>query len=197
MRKKDFIRIINEEITEFDFLSNDKHLKEQEDIQLLENKEFQKQFIIDSITRMRDKIKLDNSDTHISNDPDVRDEDYHNDLMIEANINVEYTYDPSKSPIKFSLSFDGERINYYTDYEYDPGDYYTPPYGETWYTEIAWDEIKVELFTDEGDEIKFTALDEAPNTIYKLFVRAYIEGLIESKTDISTVKEKLPPYKPF
>jgi hypothetical protein len=197
MRKKDFIRIINEEITEFDFLSNDKHLKEQEDIQLLENKEFQKQFIIDSITRMRDLIKVDNSDTHISNDPDVQDEDYHNDLMIEANINVEYTYDPSKSPIKFSLSFDGERINYYTDYEYDPGDYHTQPYGKTWYTEIAWDDIKVELFTDEGDEINFTALDDAPNTIYKLFVRAYIESLIESKTDISAVGEKLPPYKPF
>lgn len=197
MRKKDFIRIINEEITKFDFLSNDKHLKEQEDIELLENERFQKQFIIDSITKMRDKIKVDSSDSHIRIDPDLGVENQHDDMKIESNIEITYQYAPNKQPMNFFLSFSGDRINYSTDYEYDRGDYHTPPYSQTWYTSISWNEVMVDLYSSEGDLIDFEALDKAPTTIYELFVRSYLQDLITKETDISTIREKLPPYKPF
>jgi hypothetical protein len=42
-------RIINEEISEFDFLGNEQYLKEQEVVDLLKNEDFQKQFICDSL----------------------------------------------------------------------------------------------------------------------------------------------------
>ena len=45
MKNKKIIKIINEVITEFDFLGNDEHLKGQEDITLLKNEDMQKQFI--------------------------------------------------------------------------------------------------------------------------------------------------------
>ena len=58
MKHKNFIKIINEEISEFDYLNNEQYLAEQEDIKRLQEEFFQKQFIMDSITRMRDKIEL-------------------------------------------------------------------------------------------------------------------------------------------
>ncbi|MFO8052823.1 MAG: hypothetical protein R6U54_02535 [Candidatus Omnitrophota bacterium] len=86
MKKKDFIRIINEEITDFDFLSNELYLKEQENIELLKNPQFQKQFIVDSITKMRDKIKFDEFSAQISNDPDLYIDQHHDDMNLEVNV---------------------------------------------------------------------------------------------------------------
>ena len=44
MFKKDFIRIINEEISEFDFLNNQQYQKDREYVDLLNNEDLQKQF---------------------------------------------------------------------------------------------------------------------------------------------------------
>ena len=57
MKKRDFIRIINEEISEFDFLGNEQYLKEQEIVDLLKNEDFQKQFICDSLLSINDYKK--------------------------------------------------------------------------------------------------------------------------------------------
>ena len=54
--KQKHIQIINEVIAEFDFLGNDKYLKEQDNVSLLNNEDFQKQFICDVLTNSK-KIK--------------------------------------------------------------------------------------------------------------------------------------------
>ena len=56
MISKDIIRTINEEISNFDYLNNDKQVSEDEKAQLLASEDFQKQFVIDSISN-RNKIK--------------------------------------------------------------------------------------------------------------------------------------------
>lgn len=197
MIKKDFLRIINEEISGFDFLSNEKQLKEDGEMEMLHSEQYQKQFIIDSITNMRNKVKIDTSDSYVSNDPDMHSDGYNNDMSLESNVEVSYQPDPTKQPIKFYVSFSGDRIGYSVGSEYDRGDYYTAPYGESWYDGIDWHSIVVELFTDDGDEIKFVALEKAPEKIYELFVRTYIENVIESKTEVGDVREKMPQYSPF
>src|ERR1035437_5253077 len=58
MVEKDIIKIINEEASNFDFLGNDDNMKEQEIIDLLQNEEFQKQFICDSLLERKNKIKI-------------------------------------------------------------------------------------------------------------------------------------------
>lgn len=197
MRKKDFIRIINEEINDFDFLSNELYLKEQENIEILKNPEFQKQFIVDSITKMRDKIKFDDFSAHISNDPDLYSDQHHDDMNLEVDVELQYLYGTAKEPIKFSLFFAGDKIGYHTGYEYERGDYWTPSSGEAWYNSISWSDIDVNLYTPEGDEIKFIAFEKAPDNIQELFIRSYVEDAIKNKTDIEQIREKLPQYTSF
>lgn len=196
MKKKDFIRIINEEVGEFDFLNNDKYQEEQEIIKLLQNPQFQKQFIIDSITKMRDKIKFDEFFARVYNDPDFQDQ-YHSDMNLEVDTELLYTYDPTKDPIKLSLGFEGHNIHYETGSESSAGDYDTPSHSRMWYDTVSWDEIDVNLYTNEGDEIEFIAFNKAPANIKELFVRSYVEDVIEKETDISDVDQELPKYTSF
>ena len=196
MKRKDFIRIINEEVGEFDFLNNEKYQQEQEILKLLENPQFQKQFIIDSITKMRDKISFDDFFARIYNDPDFQDQ-FHNDINLEVNAEIGYIYDPSKDPIKMTLTFNGTNIHYETDSEESSGDQHTPSYSDTSYKTIAWDEIDVNLYSIEGDEIEFVALKKAPNNIKELFIRSYIEDVIKEETDINDVNQEIPNYTSF
>jgi hypothetical protein len=196
MKKKDFIRIINEEIGEFDFLNNEKYLKEQETIKILENPEFQKQFIIDSITKMRDKIKFNNFTTQIFNDPEIQDQQ-HNDLNIEVNAEITYSYNENNDPINFSLNFIGENVRYQTGYDYSHGDRDTPSATDVWYKNINWYEIEPTIYTLEGDDVEFTAFNKAPDNIKELFIRSYIQDTIETESDINDIREKMPKYGSF
>lgn len=197
MRKKDFYRIINEEIQKFDFLGNDQYLKEQEITETLSNVQFQKQFIIDSITKMRDTIKINNSDSFINNDPEVRVDSYHSDLIIDVNVDLTYKPSSTNQPHEFSLGFNGDRVGYGTDYYSERQTYEYPGSFDSWYTYIDWDSIDVSLYTTDGDEIKFVAFDNAPRNIQQLFIRSYIEYEIEKSTDVGDIKEKMPQMTNF
>lgn len=195
MEKKKFIRIINEEIAEFDFLNNKKKIQEEEAIKLLHDEIFQKKFIIDSILYIKEKISFDNSDAVVRNDPDVKDDDNHNDLQIDFNSDIIYEY--NDKPIKFEISFIGNNINYSTDYTSTPSTYTYPGDFESWYTSIDWNDIEVSLFTVDGDDIDFIAYKKAPNKIKELFIRSYVEPIIEKYTEVGDIKQKAPQYTSF
>ena len=55
----DFNRIINEAFEEFDFLSNDKLIKEEQFNSILSTSEFIKSFINDVLNNFNSKIKFD------------------------------------------------------------------------------------------------------------------------------------------
>lgn len=168
MKRKDFIRIINEEIGEFDFLNNDGYVEERRKIELLQNPQFQKQFIIDSITKMRDKIKFDQFSAHFYNDIDL-DDQYRDNVNLEVNTEILYKYDPQEEPIRFSLVFTGSNI------EYEP---------DTSSNEMVnWDDIDVNLYTTDGDQIDFSILEKAPLNTKILFIKAYVEDVIKNKSD--------------
>ena len=106
MKHKNFIKIINEEISEFDYLNNEQYLAEQEDIKRLQEEFFQKQFIMDSITRMRDKIELSDIDIGIGYiDPELG-ESPHNDLYIDYSANVNYKFNDNDEPVKVIVRMD-------------------------------------------------------------------------------------------
>jgi hypothetical protein len=191
MEKKDFIKIINEEISEFDFLGNNKQLKEEENYELLKNEDLQKQFICDSLLRLKEKIKVDTLDNVISDDTGGAIRREPNYLNIEINTEIEYKYDPLKEPLKFSLYFDGDNVPISVDSDYDPGqwgattDDAIAPSGGDWINYIDWSEVRVRLFTIDGDEVKFTAFEKAPIKIQDIFVREYCESGIEKSGDYS------------
>lgn len=193
--KKNLINIINEEIIKFDFLNNEKYIKEQNELDILRNHDFQKQFIVDSIINKRNKIKLDVVRADIYNNPDIIDSDVHYDMKVDYDADITYLYQDKKIPLTITIY--GEKIEYYTDYSSEKQTRDYPGSFESWYTSIDWDSMDVNLYTPEGDLIDFVAFKKAPSTIKELFVRSYIESIIENKTDINNIKEKLPVYTSF
>lgn len=195
MNKKNFIKIINEVISEFDFLGNEEHLKEQEVIDLMRNEDFQKQFICDSLLSIKDykktarneKIKIRVAEARIGGD---WEEDFQNasHLTLDYYLDIEYKYDQAKEPIKFTLIFDSERIEISVDGYYTPARLGGTPEtdreaeGEAYFTNVDWGDIDVTMWTPDGDEIEFTALKRAPSDIVMSFIREYCEEYIVSNT---------------
>lgn len=176
MNKKDLIKLINEEISNFDFLGNEENLEEQEIIDLLNNEDLQKQFICDSLLKKTNKIKLNILDAQLWNDWEK--DGY---IKLEYNIEVTYIYDPVKEPLKFDLSFTGEHISYSIDNYYVPGDQYTAPDDRSWFDDFGWDDVNVNIYTSDGDDIEFKSFNNAPSRIQHIFIRDYIGKFISEE----------------
>lgn len=201
MNKKDFLKIINEEINNFDFLGNDEYLKEQEITDLLQNEDLQKQFICDSLLDRNDKIVVKVVDATIHDNAGgalFRTPDY---LSIDINLNIKYRYDQTKDPIEFSLGFIGDKVAINISSDYNAGRYGASvddsqaPEGGEWIDYVDWDSIAVNLYTIEGDEIEFVAFDKAPEKIQILLVREYCETNIESHGDYTVDMEQTDNIK--
>jgi hypothetical protein len=205
MENKNVIKIINEVISEFDFLGNDEHTKEQETIDLLKNEDLQKQFICDALLNKNIKI-VGVSDARLGGNWDAQDFDDASKLTIEYFLKIQYTYDPNKEPIIFDLDFDSDEVSIGVTGWQDRGRFGgTPdtdiePSGEAWFDQLNWNDIDVTLFTTDGDEIPFIAFQKAPPRIQTLFIRNFTENFIGKQTgmDIRTkeMKDKIQnvPY---
>jgi hypothetical protein len=191
MKNKQLIKIINEEISGFDFLHNEEYLKEEEGLNLLKNEELQKQFICDFLLKRKEKIKT----IQVSQSDFDGNWERNGYLSIDYIIELAYTYDTTKEPAKIGLRFDGDRIQYNVDSDYDPGKWMgtmpdsTPPSGGDWFSQINWDDIVVEMFSIEkgfeGDIIEFLAFEHAPKRIQDLFLRDMLGDFIKEGAGVS------------
>ena len=167
MEKKDFIRVINEEISKFDFLSNDAHLKEEEVLKLLSDGQFQKQFIIDAITNFKDKITFDNSAAFTTDDPNIEDSPYANDGFLEFPARIIYEYSKEKDPVMFEVLFNSNAVDL--------------------------NEVEVNMFSKDGDDIEFAEFSNAPKKIQELFVETFVKPVLENQGE-THFNEKPPQY---
>lgn len=192
----DVIKIINEEISEFDFLSNDKNRKEFDIINILKNEDFQKQFICDSLLNPN-KIKYDVYDSSIGGEWDYNASDA-NKISIEYFLNITYTYDANKEPIKFNLDFVGDSISINKeDYSGSSNDRDIPSDDGEWFSYVNWNDINIGLTTEHGDDIRFIAFERAPDKIKNIFVREYVSDFISNYTNIDVrtgEKDKITDY---
>ena len=178
MLRKEYIKIINEEISNFDYLGNDDYAKEQELINLLKTEEFQKQFICDVLLR-KPNIKKKVTHARIGGDYEDDDPSY---VSLEYFLDYEYQYDINKEEIKFTIDFSADKISINVYSNTDRGDYYTPPSTEAYYTDVEWLDIEVTMHTLDGDDIDFIAFNKAPIKIQELFIRENVENFISSET---------------
>ena len=189
MKKKDLIKIINEEFSNFDFLGNDQYLKEEESYNLLQNEDFQKQFICDSLINKKN-LKIGVSDARIGGNWEEDNFDDANQLSIEYFLKIEYKYDQAKEPIKFDLNFYADKVDISKSGWYDPGRWAgtmpdsIEPSGEAWLDRFDWRDITVDLYTPDGDEIKFIAFEKAPPKIQTLFIREFCQDFITNHTGL-------------
>lgn len=186
---KEIIKIIAEEVKQFDFLGNDKRLKEQEINDLLMNEELQKQFICDTLLETNDKVKTVNvEDSHITGNWDERNTEDADRLSLVYSVDVDYHYDGEKPPVRFNLYFHADKIDISVDGRYDAGRWggtmadAIEPSGESWYDGFDWSDISVTLSNMDDDEIEFKAFKNAPIKIRELFIKHYVQSFIESET---------------
>jgi len=197
MNNRNILKIINEEINNFDFLSNDEYLKEQEVTDLLQHEDLQKQFICDALLQKKDRVRVVGVvDSYISGDWEDNPEDAR-EVSLTYYLKMEYIYDIEQPPLQFELNFDADKISISIGGWYDPGrfggttdtDY--APEGESWYDGFDWGDINVALYTLDGDEIDFKAFKNAPPKIQTLFIREFTQNFIESESlDIQTREMK-------
>jgi hypothetical protein len=189
MKKKELIRTINEVISEFDFLGNDEYLKEEENVDLLKNEDLQKQFICDSLINKKN-LKTDVYDSRIGGNWEEDNFDDTDRMSIEYFLKIEYKYDQSKEPIKFDLNFYADKVDVGKTGWQDRGHVGgTPetdrePSGEAWFDRFDWRDINVDLYTPDGDEIKFIAFEKAPPKIQILFIREFCQDFIMNYTNL-------------
>jgi len=182
MKNKEVIKLINEEISNFDFLGNDKYLKEEENLDLLKNEDFQKQFICDTLLKRKERIKT----TDVVESTFADNWERNGYMTINYIIEFEYLYDTSKEPAKIGLHMHGDRISYSLDGTNVKGDRWTAPRDEAWFDMINWDDIAVDMFTvDGGDDIDFIAFNKAPKRIQHLFLRDFLGDFISDNSSKS------------
>jgi hypothetical protein len=188
MKNKHLIKIINEEISGFDFLNNEEYSKEEEGINLLKNEDFQKQFICDFLSKRKEKVKtLEVVESNFGGDWEKNGY-----LTISYIIDLAYKYDLAKEPAKLGLHFHGNRISYSEDSKYSPGDHWTAPLDEAWFDQINWDDIEVDMFSIEegfeGDDVEFKAFEHAPQRIQHLLIKDFLGDFISewAGKDMST-----------
>jgi len=189
VKKSDFIKIINEEISDagFDFLGNDEQQKEDQEFTLLSNEDFQKQFICDYLLHKKDKYKI----TQVV-ESTINDWERDGHLNITYGVELEYVYDSTKKPARFGLWFKGEHVGYSVDSDYQPGVWAgtmpdsTPPSGGDWFDEIKWGDINVQMFMvdERDDDIKFKAFERAPERVQNLFISTFLSDFIYKYGDI-------------
>jgi len=186
MKHKTIIDLIKEELEEFDFLSHEERLKEQEDSHILANEDFQKQFITDSLIRGNDKIKfIGAADQIISSEWETEwnVEDI-NKISITYNPTFEYTYDSQKPPVKLQLYFDGTSIPIHMGEYKEAQTRAYPGSLERWFDFVEWDAIEVGLLDSDGDDYEFTAFEKAPHDLQTMFIKHYVGDFINNKTNL-------------
>lgn len=186
MSNKYFLKLINEELSNFDFLGNDEHLKEQETIGLFKNEDLQKQFICDSLLDKQYKVKiLKTIQGYLTGDWQASNHEDASNLTIDYSLEINYLYDSTKEPLNFEIYFEGDNVGIDVDGWNNSGDRNSPPDGEQWFSYIDYDTIKVSIFTKDGDNIPFVAFERAPKNIQTLFIKSFVDGFIYSQTEMT------------
>lgn len=159
--------LIKEEVSKFDYLNNDKRIEETENLELLNNDEFQKKFIIDSIEK-NSKVKKystnDDLNSMLRKYGDIQD----NLIDAEISIGYEYLYDSTKDPITFNIDFNANKVPI-SDGELN---------NEEDINKINWNQFNVVFTSINGDIINFKMFNQASDKIKGLFIKTNIKDIL-------------------
>lgn len=149
--KKELYRMINEQISEFDFLSMDNSNAESERDTILNSKDFQTSLIIDLINDFNNKNKFKKmSITFVNKDVDMFDQSE----IIEAELDLTYSFNEKDYDLIFFI--DG----------YRDGD------------NIPYNDFELKIFSKAGDQIKFDWI-EKNEKLYNTLIKEIVSPLVK------------------
>lgn len=181
--KKNILRIIKEEVDNFNFLNGDDYQAHNEYLSLLKNTDFQK-FFIESV--FRKSTDIEKNDEYLT---DVTG-NWNDSANETGTINFEYetdvTYKQSQNtePVEFQILINAKDVSTYVNVDHDGGDRMTAPYTEGWFSSVEWGDMDVMLFSSDGDEIEFNEYDKLTDMDQEKFIRFFIEDFFMKNTSM-------------
>lgn len=151
MNKKELYRMINEEISDFDFLGIANSSAEIQRDSILTSKEFQTNFMIDLINNSQDKSKFKKlSSTFINKDVNMFDDSEN----IEVEVEIIYCFEEKDYGLVLFLDGDKTEDN------------------------INYKNFNLKIFSKAGDEIKFDWVINNEK-LYETLIRGIIQPFID------------------
>jgi hypothetical protein len=147
MSMKNIIKLINEEISEYDFLGAGKMQEADSLASNFSTPEFQEQFINDIINKkvkISDAVFLENSEDDIVKYPGDH-----------PTFNIKYTLQiDNYNGLNFELLLEGQNIDYSLKISNEKQTYDTPGSSEISYKYINWNDIDTIIITDQNEKIE-------------------------------------------
>ena len=156
MKAKDLYRIINESISEFDFLGVD-NLHEDEDFEnLLNSKDFQVKLVYE--LSKKDSPYVEDMKV-IYETSDIEDLEFDEGEKINFQLNIEFVFNYNDNKIPMSLYIDGNNVPFSSKDEFTSGNYFTEPKAPT-LTGIDYEYADIFFYDGEGGiELEFDWLN--------------------------------------
>jgi len=181
--KKNIVKIIKEEIDNFNFLNSDDYQQHNEYLSLLKNIDFQK-FFIESVLRQPNNVeKKDEYLTDVTGSWDDSENETGN-ISFEYETDVVYKQSQNTEPVEFNIQVNADNVNLYVNVNSDKGDYHTAPHSEGWLSDINWYDMNVLLLSNDGDEINFEEYQKLSSGDQEKFIRFFIEDFFTKRTSM-------------
>lgn len=154
--KKKLYKIINEEISKFDFLRINERNTNSELIEIVNDTVFQKQFICDYLNNS-EKIKIIEISENILKVEETED----NGVLVDVQYaeKIKYTYDSNEKPIELELELYGDNIFLNI-----------VKYGLDEKLNVDWMLFDINVYLD-GETLGFEELDRIPNNTYNMLCK--------------------------
>jgi hypothetical protein len=163
---KNILKLINEVYNEFDFLNNDEMIEENKIKSLLNEKFFQKQFIVDSISYIDEKIEVNDIDFTMKEIKDNINIGYSSDITYKYNDDVlEFILNIGSLNLFETALFKNEK-NLLIENDIN--------------LNIKWSELPVRLITKDGEQFELTALYDESKEIREEFIKIYLGDLVKN-----------------
>jgi len=178
MENKQLIRIINEEISNFDYLSQEQ-IQEEDNMQgVLKSRDFQTKLVYDLINNWNNPNIIKNKQV-IEQTSNVDQLEPDSVQRLNVSFIADFNYDYSGNEMPLTIIVEGQDMWQDLQVNRDGGDYMTPPSADATLN-YDWTEIGVKVMYDGEYEVELDWLYEEKNKkLYEKFVQHFVGNLLE------------------
>lgn len=175
MKRKDLFRLINEEISEYGFLTLDELENEKSLENFLKSKEFQTKFVYDILNNFQTNNQLFKDKEVVAHSSNIEDLDPNNFEKFKVEYIIDFIYDYNGKEMPLSLIIEGNDVSYDLDINRTASNYINPPDVET-NIDIDWNDFSVKIMYDGEIEVELDWLYKNKD-LYKKFIQSFVEDL--------------------
>ncbi len=175
MAKKHVIRLINEEISNFDYL-NMNELEEEDSVEgVMKSREFQTQLVHDLITNFNNEGIFKNKEV-IEQSSNVNDLEPDSVQRLEVSYIVDFTYNYQGKDLPLSIIIEGKDMWQDLRIDRDAGDYMTEPSAEA-DLDFDWTDFQAKVMYDGEIEVELDWLYKNKE-LFRKFLEYFIGDLV-------------------